>query len=660
MSNVNYKVQAARSAFALAMVAALAACGGGGGGSSSASISSDNAAAVSSTSANAAAVTVVTAVTPTGSTSSTTTASATASAALPTTSTSTGSTATVGTAGTTTVTTVNGGTITSTAPGKTVAPSVAGTADETIVPVTRPDAQRLLEQAAFGPTETDIASVQALGIPGWIRQQMATSTTGYPGFFYVDPFKGAGCSTESHIVAQATDALMIRNCSRDYYTPAPLQRKFFTNALNAPDQLRQRVAFALSQIFVTSGYEAYAQADYQNMLLNDAFGNFKTLMTDVTLHPTMGDWLDMVGNDKPNPAKGTQANENYAREFMQLFTVGTSMLNADGSPQLDSNGKPLPVYTQAQVTDLARAFTGWAYPPHDGQAPTWNAGTNHMGKMVAFDVHHDMDVKTIIGGVVLPAGQTAQADLDGAITAVFNHPNVGPFISKQLIQKLVTSNPTPAYVARVTAAFNDNGAGVRGDMAAVVMAILTDSEARGDVKTDANYGKLREPAVYMASILRTLGGSTDGVGPSYWSTQQGEPLFISPSVFNYFSPAYVAPGTTLYGPEFGVLNTSSQILRTNFVAQMIFLGGVSADASVTGSIGTHVNMAGFGAFTDRAAAVAKMNDVLLHNSLSTAGTTAVMRYLNMLTTAQIAPRPTLLTNNSAYLMLTAPQYEIQK
>ena len=533
-------------------------------------------------------------------------------------------------------------------------------ADQSIVAVTRADAQRLLEEGAFGPTEADIANVQALGIPGWINQQIATPATGYPGFFYVDPFRGATCTTEANIVAKATDPLMIKYCSRDYYGPAPIQRAFFTNALKGKDQLRQRVAFALSQIFVTSGYEAYAQADYQNMLLNDAFVNFKTLLTDITLHPTMGDWLDMVDNDKPDPTKGTQANENYAREFMQLFTVGPNMLNQDGSFQLDSNGHTIPVYNQAQVTALARAFTGWAYPPV-GTPAAWNDGVNHAGKMVAFDSHHDMDTKTIISGQTLPAGQGAQADLDAAITAVFNHSNVGPFIVRQLIQKLVLSNPSPAYVQRVVGVFNNNGAGVRGDMGAVVGAILTDTEARGDNKTASDYGKLREPAVYMASILRTLGGTTDGVGPSYWASQQGQPVFQSPSVFNFYSPSYIVPGTTLNGPEFGILDTSSQLNRSNFVVQILFTGGVAADTTVTGSIGTHVNMlANFGAFTDRGATVDKFNDVLMHGTLTAAGKAGVMKYLNALSDAQITSSPTMLSANTAYLLLTSPMYEIEK
>ena len=598
------KLNSVRGVMALAVTFALAACGGGGAGSGTA---------------------VSQAVTTTGASGVSSSGSSTANG--------------VGSSGAT---------------------AAAVKANDVVTPVTRADAQRLLEQAAFGPTEADIASVQSLGVQGWINQQMSIAATGYPGFFYVDPFKGASCTTEANIVAKSTDVLMKKYCSRDYYTAAPIQRAFFVNALNGQDQLRQRVAFALSQIFVTSGYEAYAQADYQNMLLNDAFANFKTIMTDVTLHPTMGDWLDMVTNDKPNPTKGTQANENYAREFMQLFTVGPNMLNSDGSFQLDANGKSIPTYTQDQVTALARAFTGWAYPPVGTAAPAWNDGVNHAGKMVAFDAHHDMDAKTIIGNVTLPAGQGAQADLDAAVSAVFNHPNVGPFIVKQLIQKLVLSNPSPAYVQRVVAVFNNNGSGVRGDMAAVVSAILTDSEARGDNKTASDYGKLREPAVYMASLLRTLGGTTDGVGPSYWSGQQGEPIFQSPSVFNYYSPSYNAPGTTLNGPEFGILDTSSQLARSNFMVQMIYTGGIAADTTVTGAIGTHVNMANFGAFTDRGATVDKFNDVLMHGTLTAAGKAAVLKYLNALSDAQIASHPTLLSSNVAYLLSTTSLYEIEK
>ncbi len=261
---------------------------------------------------------------------------------------------------------------------------------------------------------------------------------------------------------------------------------------------------------------------------------------------------------------------------------------------------------------------------------------------------------------MIPAGGTATSDLNAAITAVTNNASVGPFISKQLIQKLVTSNPSPAYVARVSAVWGNNGAGVRGDLSAVVTAILTDPEARGDSKTSATYGKLREPAVYMLQLLRTLGGTTDGMGPNYWSTVQGESVYMSPSVFNFYSPSYVAPGTTLNGPEFGLLNTASQINRSNFAVQMFFLGGAAADKSVTNSIGTHIDVSKFGALTDRAAAVEKFNDILMHGSMTAGMKAAIMTYLKNLTDAQIKAMPKLLAADICYLIATSPQYEIQK
>ncbi|WP_161805153.1 DUF1800 domain-containing protein [Amantichitinum ursilacus] len=529
-----------------------------------------------------------------------------------------------------------------------------------VATVTRADAQRLLEQATFGPTEADIANVQRLGIKGWIAAQIATPATGYKGTYYVNPGSGVACNKEVNVVKYETDALKLKNCARDIFTPAAVQRQFFTNAVSGKDQLRQRVAFALSQILVTSGYEAYAQADYQNMLLNHAFDTYSNLMLTTTLHPTMGDWLDMVNNDKPNAAKGIQANENYAREFLQLFTTGTSQLNYDGSVKLDAHGKPLPVYTQAQVTAMARAFTGWTYPAAPGGKVTWQGTVVHAGQMVAIEAHHDTDAKVVLGGYKIAAGGSALSDVKAAVNAATSYPSVAPFIGKQLIQKLVTSNPTPAYVSRVSAVWNNDGAGVRGNLAAVVTAILTDPEARGDVKTASSYGRLREPTQYMISLMRTLGGTTDGMGPNYWSGQQGEAVFMSPSVFNFYSPAYVAPGTSVNGPEFGVLNTASQINRSNYAVQMFFLGGVGADASITNSIGTHIDLTKFGALTDRSAAVDKFNDLLLHGSLSAAGKAAIMRYLNMYSDAQIKAHPTMLASYCVYLISTSPQYEIQK
>lgn len=257
--------------------------------------------------------------------------------------------------------------------------------------------------------------------------------------------------------------------------------------LFAPDQLRQRVAFALSQIFVIGGSKVgdpTAYTNYLQLLNNEAFTNYRQIMNDVTLSPAMGHWLDMVNNGKPNVSKGDHADENYAREFMQLFTIGTSQLNPDGSYQLDSNGNQIPTYTQNTVEAFALAYTGWTYPLMPGATQQTYNPAYWNGPMVPVDSNHDTESKQLLvypgvaGGGLLSAGQTAEQDLNGALDNVFNHPNVGPFVSRELIQHLVTGNPSPGYIQRVASVFNDNGSGVRGDMKSVITAILIDPEAR--------------------------------------------------------------------------------------------------------------------------------------------------------------------------------------
>ncbi len=263
--------------------------------------------------------------------------------------------------------------------------------------------------------------------------------------------------------------------------------------MNGPDQLRQRVAFALSEIWVVSDLEVNNASAFPPLLRlfqNDAFGNYEALMKDVSLNPAMGRFLNMVNNYKANPAKGTAANENYAREIMQLFTIGLTQLNLNGTPVVDKNGNPVATFTQTDVTNLAKAFTGWTYPPMPG---TVTKGTNpiyYLAPMVPLEIEHDVTAKQILG-VSLPAGRSAEQDLTDALHIIFMQPTLPPFVSQQLIEHLVTSNPSPAYVARIAQVFEDNGSGVRGDLQAVIHAILTDPEARaGDTISDANRAHL--------------------------------------------------------------------------------------------------------------------------------------------------------------------------
>ncbi|NJR71947.1 MAG: DUF1800 domain-containing protein [Gammaproteobacteria bacterium] len=245
--------------------------------------------------------------------------------------------------------------------------------------------------------------------------------------------------------------------------------------------MRQRVAFALSQILVTSGADSslmpYGMARYQQLMLDYAFGNYKDLLYAVTLSPVMGDYLNMANSNKPDPARGISANENYAREIMQLFSIGLYDLNLDGTLKKDASGNPIPSYSQTTVENLARVFTGWTYASANGTPAVRNNPSYYEQPMQAVASNHDTGSKTLIRGFIIPASQSAALDLSMALDHLIAHPNVAPFISKQLIQRLVTSDPHPAYVARVAAVFNNNGQGIKGDLKAVVRAILLDERS---------------------------------------------------------------------------------------------------------------------------------------------------------------------------------------
>ncbi len=464
--------------------------------------------------------------------------------------------------------------------------------------VTPAAAARFLEQTTFGPTPALIQHVQQVGMQGFLNEQFAATASTYP----TPP-----ANSDISVVKQ----------------------RFFTNALTGQDQLRQRVAWTLAQIFVVSNQkigDPSAFTLWMNMLQKDAFGNFSTLLNDVTLSPTMGHYLDMVQNNKPDPNSGTQPNENYAREILQLFSVGLAQLNPDGTPQVDSNGVPIPTYTQDTIIGFAHVFTGWAYPTKPGQTASFYNGEYYGGPMIPFDSHHDTGQKLLLNGVTLPAGGTAQSDLTAALQNISSHPNVGPFISKQLIQHLVTSNPSPAYVSRITGVFNDNGSGVRGDLKAVVNAILMDTEARrGDDPTQvqASDGHLKEPVLFMMNLLRATNASSDGANLNNYASNMKEEPFESPTVFNFYPPDNVTAGTTLLGPEFRIFNSTTAISRINFVNDLAF-GNVGSTTKT--DISSYVALA-----TNPAELVDSLSAVLTHGPLSDGARTTIITTVTNLT-----------------------------
>lgn len=465
---------------------------------------------------------------------------------------------------------------------------------------TRSDAARLVAQASFGPTFAipigspgdEVTRVAGLGVTAYLNEQFGATPTHYSGYSYISETPSATCQPGT-------------TCYRDNYSSFQIQRQFFQNAVSAPDQLRQRVAYALSQLLVVSANKvprAYGMQDYQNLLIDNAFGNYKDVLTKVTLHPVMGHYLDMVNNDKGNPANGTKPNENYARELLQLFSIGLYKLNLDGSIDL-STGAPQLTNDVTVVDGFAAALTGWTYPTVTGATPTTGHNlVNYAGQMEPRPALHDSaSVKPLLNGASIAGGGTPQSDLAAAITNVFNHPNVGPFVSKRLILALVTSNPSSGYVSRVATVFNDDGTlqHVRGNLQAVITAVLTDAEARGDSSADPLFGHLRDHGLFLASAMRALiggqAGSTglnDGVYLRAVSSNLGEDIYDPPSVFNFYPPAYPLPGGMpgTLGPEFAILDAATMVNRINTVERLLYGGIVAPDATVTGSTGTRADL----------------------------------------------------------------------
>jgi uncharacterized protein (DUF1800 family) len=508
---------------------------------------------------------------------------------------------------------------------------------------------RLLDQATFGPTLTDIQHVQAVGLQGYLNQQFALPATLEPDITTPPPTL---CATNTVPCQQA---------------------EWWQTALTAPDQLRQRVAFALSAMFVisTNSVNARSVTPFQNILVNDAFGNFYTMMKDVTLSPGMGAYLNMLNSAKPGTINGVPqiANENYARELMQLFTTGIDMLNPDGSLQPDGSGNPIPVYTEAQVQAFARAFTGWTYGQPGGAALTKfpNNTADYDDAMQSYDAQHDMLAKILLNGATLPAGQSSSQDLTGALTNIFNHTNVGPFVCRQLIQHLVTSNPSSAYVTRIAAVFADDGSAqhTRGNMQAVVQAILLDTEARaGDANASSNGGHLREPMLYMTNVMRGLGftfvGAGTGTGAEYYYTPGNftsalsEKPYTSGSVFNFFPPSYVIPGTTTNAPEFSIENTASAILRLTLADNLVYnrITDFTVDLSATSSLGLTASATG-NATTDSTNLVNALNNIFMHGQMPAQMQTDIVSHVATLT--NIPERVRVAT----YLVITSSYYKVE-
>lgn len=476
-------------------------------------------------------------------------------------------------------------------------------------PYSDAEAARFLAQATFGPTLDDIAHLRDVGYRAWIDEQFAQPVaTEIPYLDWVDQIPDNNVTDDTRMEAWTINALGTPDPSRGMARPT--------------DQLRQRMAFALSEIFVVSNkngtllYQPWALASWYDMLAQDAFGNYRTLLEDATLHPAMGIYLTHLGNQKANTAQNIRPDENYAREVMQLFSIGLVQLNPDGTPKL-VDGQPQPTYGQATVRGLAAVLTGWTWnntgcgpgsyvcctaqtytrcgPYNDYDRPVWRLP---MQPIEAF--HDNTNPKQLLvypnaalpDGVLAPGGD-AQAELHAALDNLFHHPNVGPFIALRLIQRFVTSNPTPAYVQRVAAAFADDGSGVRGSLEATLRAILLDPEARyGQWSNAQRFGKLREPLIRNTHLWRAM----NAIAPSarivtltpYPGIEDwyGQGPLRSPSVFNFFRPDFRAHGEVdalgLASPEFQILSDSYAVSTANRLFSVSFCwyrNGSNYDAS---------------------------------------------------------------------------------
>lgn len=513
-------------------------------------------------------------------------------------------------------------------------------------------AARFLTQATFGPKADEINALQTQGYEAWLNDQFAKPVSNHIAYLDV-----------------ATAGKKITDLYQQEF-----MESFWKNAVTGQDQLRQRIAFALSQILVVSFNsniegDEYAVAGYMDILQKDAFGNFRALLEDVTLNPAMGRYLDMLGNDKEDPATGRNPNENYAREILQLFSIGLYKLHPDGSLMLDANGLPIPTYDQEEIKGFAHVFTGWSYGffPATEQywlyPPTYNNGTQFWRvPMQVYPNHHSTLSKKLLDGVTLPAGQTAQKDLKDALDNIFNHPNVGPFIARQLIQRLVTSNPSPGYVYRVAQKFNNNGQGVRGDMKAVIRAIMLDYEARSeDVLGNQGFGKMREPVIRFAHMLRAFNFTCAcGTFPIYWMDSPeyalGQNPLRAPTVFNFFEPGYSHPGQIasagLVSPEFQITNDTSVIGISTFFHYVIRDGFKWEQ--------TKPLLPNFSAWNAMAGNVPQLIDqldlVLTARGLSSNLRTQLLTEVSKMPANEPQKRVTM----AAHLILTSPDYVIQK
>ncbi|KQR83745.1 hypothetical protein ASG07_06875 [Sphingomonas sp. Leaf343] len=488
----------------------------------------------------------------------------------------------------------------------------------------------------MGTTRTQIDAVVARRYEGWIDDQFAMPRA----ISHFDWLIANGYGVEANV-----------------FNEAGFDATVWRQLIVEPDQLRQRVGMALLDLLVVAidnlHFRQFATAAYIDVLLDNAFGNYRDILGAITTNSAMGSYLTFMNNRKANPRTGAQPDENYARELMQLFALGPYQLNMDGSPKL-AGGQPIETYGQLDVTQLARVFTGLVPALSDVKNPEY-----HRKPMVMNSAYHETGSSTVLGVTI--AGSDGMAAIKQAIDTIFAHPNVPPFIGRQLIQRLVTSNPSPGYIGRVASVFADNGSGVRGDMKSVIKAILLDSEARSDAAlSSATAGKLREPVMRMTAWARACNVNSPSNAWAIGDTSNpairlGQAMGRSPTVFNFFRPGYTPAGTPiaaagLVAPEFQITNEQSVVGYVNYMYGLVSngVGDVRADYTALRSIAS-----------DSATLVAEINLVLAAGQLTETTLTAIRKAVDSIP-ATATNAETNRVGIALMLTLASPEFMVLK
>jgi uncharacterized protein (DUF1800 family) len=535
-------------------------------------------------------------------------------------------------------------------------------------------------QATFGGSEADVNNLSTIGYTAWFAQQFAIPNTLH------EPYAEREIILNTLPACAATDATCNQKLFLQTGGDAYYEQPFWMTALTGKDELRKRVQFALSELFVISGQDAVlgemprGMASYYDTLGNDAFGNFRQLLGDVTLSPEMGIFLSTMANEGNS---SVEPDENYAREVMQLFTIGLWQLNPDGTQQLDGSGNPIPTYSLNDVVGIAKVFTGFSWNMGGNTSDqAWSGyGASYAGPgfgqdllpMTAYPTHHSPAEKDFLG-VTIPAGSTdPAADLKIALDTLFNHPNTPPFICKQLIQRLVTSNPSPAYVQRVAAVFQDDGQGVRGDMQAVITAILMDDEARNTTSptfTSPNYGRVQEPVVRFTHMARAFVAESRSGAFDIGTTEDpayglAEMASRAPTVFNWFAPGYVPAGTSieqagLVAPEMEITDVTTVMGYLNTMQAALSPSGYGNNGDLYMTLATEIGLA-----NNPQALLDRVNMLLLGGQMSSTLSTQILAAINAIA-VPAGGDPTDINNallaraqTAVFLTVASPEYVAQ-